>query len=69
MRRSTRPGGRATTSDPPFPARIVSHGAEGSSGNLEYEQTVNGATVNFTMDLDFAAVTSGFWEEFGRDGS
>ena len=58
-------GGRATTSDPPFPARIVSHGAEGSSGNLEYEQTVNGATVNFTMDLDFAAVTSGFWEEFG----
>ena len=58
-------GGKGTTGDPPFPARIVSHGPEGRVGNTEFERTVTGASVDFTMDLDYAAVTSGFWEEFG----
>ena len=57
-------GGRASNA-PAFPARIVSHGAEGQAGNLEFERTVTGATVNFTMDLDYASMASGFWEEFG----
>ena len=58
-------GGRGTTQDPPFPARLVSHGPEARAGNTEFERTVTGASVDFTMDLDYAAVTSGFWEEFG----
>jgi hypothetical protein len=50
---------------PSFPAKIISHGPEGMAGNEDYESTVTGASVSFTMDLEYAAVTSGFWEEFG----
>ena len=62
--RSSRTGGR-TPNAPAFPARIVSHGPEGLAGNAEFERTVTGASVNFTMDLDYASMASGFWEEFG----
>jgi hypothetical protein len=59
------PANGLKANSPPFPARIVSHGPEGLAGNEDYEATVTGATVDFTMDLDYAAVTHGFWEEFG----
>ena len=61
----TDPTGGRTPNAPAFPARIVSHGPEGQSGNAEFERTVTGASVNFTMDLDYASRSSGFWEEFG----
>jgi hypothetical protein len=61
----TDPTGGREPNAPAFPARIVSHGAEGQTGNLEFERTVIGATVNFTMDLNYASMASGFWEEFG----
>jgi hypothetical protein len=50
---------------PPYPARLISHGPEGLSGNQDYESTVLGATVNFTMDLDFASQAVDGWQEFG----
>src|SRR6185312_1581169 len=46
--------------DPAFPAKIISHGAEGSAGHEGAEITVNGASVNFTMSLNFRAVTDDF---------
>jgi hypothetical protein len=61
----TDPTGGRTPNAPAFPARIVSHGPEGLAGNAEFERTVTGASVNFTMDLDYASMASGFWEEFG----
>ena len=48
-----------------YPARLISHGPEGMVGNDQYELTVTGATVSFTMDLDFAAVTTSVWQELG----
>jgi hypothetical protein len=51
--------GKSPFNQPAFPAKIVSHGAEGSAGHEGAEITVNGATVPFTMSLDFQAVTSG----------
>ena len=58
-------GGRATNREA-FPARLFSHGDQGSSGNHQFEITVTGATVRFTMDLNFSAGTSSIWEELGN---
>jgi hypothetical protein len=60
-----KPIGELRPNAPPFPARIYSMGPEGQGGNDEFEHTVKGASVSFVMDLNYAAVTSGFWEEFG----
>ncbi|MGZ4340716.1 MAG: hypothetical protein ACXVHX_01080 [Solirubrobacteraceae bacterium] len=46
--------------DPGFPAKIISHGAEGSAGHEGAEITVTGASVGFTMQLNFGAVTDSF---------
>ncbi len=45
---------------PAFPAKIISRGAEGSAGHEGAEITVNGASVGFTMSLDFHAVADDF---------
>ena len=49
--------GKSPFNAPAFPAKIISHGAEGSAGHEGAEITVTGASVNFTMRLDFQAVT------------
>ena len=48
-----------------YPAKLISHGPDGQRGPQASgrEDTVLGATINFTMELDYAARSAGWQDE------
>ena len=51
--------------EPGYPAKLISHGPDGQRGPQASgrEDTVLGGTINFTMELDYAARSAGWQDE------